>query len=234
MKFWLRAVLTAAFLWGWAGAANALPVSGFVADDPRCDPVGSRVVEELGLPLALGGPFPTGEGIFFLAVPTTLFVCVPDDGLPNDWLVLMTNLTPNAYGDGVRRPLFFVANVGNTIGNSDGVADFTPFPGPADAFQINSTGMNDNLIFESFGADEIFAPGETWGFLVTNFVVPAAPGAPPSFVSLGHSVGVTPGGGTASIVVGIVPEPSTWAMMALAGIGLGGLARSRRRAAQAA
>lgn len=239
-RAWLSLIVVASCLGGWAGRAQALPIVGAVVNDPRCDPVNDRLVEELGLHIAYGGPFPEHEGIYFSATATDQYVCVSDDGVANDWLVFITNLTGKSYGDGAGRPLYFVANTGNTIGNSDGQADWSvpsipvPAGGLADAFRINSTGVNDNLIYESFAPDQIFAPGETWGFLVTNFVTVGGGALAPSFLSLGHSVGNTVstlGTGTASIVVG-VPEPSTWAMMALAGLGLGGMARSRRRTAR--
>jgi hypothetical protein len=227
-------VLLVAVYCRWAGTAHALPIEGVVVDDPRGDPVGDSLGEELGVP----GIFPTNEWIESVAEQTNSVVGVPDDGLPNDWLVFMTNQNIRAFGDPVGLPLYFAANVGNSIGNADGTADWSvpaaiPPGGFADAFHIDSVGMNANLVFESGVFDGIFASGETWGFLVTNFIVPLAPGAPPRFESVGHSIGLFPGIGTASIVVGVpVPEPSTWAMMAF-GIGLGGLARSRRRAARA-
>jgi hypothetical protein len=76
--------------------------------------------------------------------------------------------------------------------------------------------------------NEIFEPGESWRFLVTNVVFPA--NVPPTltFDSVGGfaggSLGFPPS--TASIVGTPIPEPST---ALLVGLGLAGLALRRRR-----
>jgi hypothetical protein len=148
-------------------------------------------------------------------------MCVADDGLANDWAVTITNISGAPWGAPVSRPLYFVANFGNSVGNADGVSDFTLFPGASDAFLIDSSGVNPNLIVESAAADGLFAPGESWVFLVTNFITPAALGSSPSFMSFGHSI-LGPPPGTASIVVGqqVIPEPSSLIMVGLVALGM--------------
>jgi hypothetical protein len=207
------------------GISVANPIQGVVVDDARCDFVGATLFDELGsAPI-----FPPGEIIDVNVQPTTLVVKVPDDGQPNDWRVRIVNLTGQPWGSAINRPLFFVANIPFSVGNADGTADFTPFPGFSDCFEIDSLGLNQNLITESMAADNIFMPGESWEFLVTNFLAGGVGGwLPPSFRSLGHSVGAggALGLSTASIVAGIpIPEPASVSMLVVAG----GLLLRRRR-----
>jgi hypothetical protein len=221
-------VLGLTFFFGFALATDvaAVPVQGAYFEDPRCDPVPDQP-----LPHEIGetAVFPVDELIDVLVFTGTP-ICVPDDGAPNDFLVSITNLSPFPYVN-----LFFVADEDVFVGNSDGVvADLAGAPGiVADAFRIDGTvtvtGLNDNLLFESLAINEIFEPGETWEFLVTNFVVPAGGVPTPVFDSpglfAGSSVGVPLS--NASILATQIPEPSTALLL---GIGLSGLAFLRRRA----
>jgi hypothetical protein len=113
--------------------------------------------------------------------------------------VTITNLSPIAYTD-----LFFVADLGNTIGNADG----TIFG--QDAFRIDAIGpTNANLLFESIAADGIFDPTESWTFLLSDFLVTTGPPGAPFFGSLGVA-GATSGSSNASIVANPVPIPATF------------------------
>jgi len=139
----------------------------------------------------------------------------------------MTNLSNIAYKD-----LFFVADEGIAVGNADGVmfnAASAADP-PTDAFRIDGTltvtGGNDNLVGESGALDEIFSPGESWTFLLTNF---GTTGAAPIFGSIGlfgAGSGAAPGS-NASILATPVPEPVT--MMLIAPVALAALRRKRRK-----
>ena len=83
-----------------APQAHALPAQGQYVDDPRCDPIPDIfLTHELGT----SSVFPIDERIFADAKLTNTVVCVPDDGIANDWEVRMLNLSPIPYVD-----VFFV------------------------------------------------------------------------------------------------------------------------------
>jgi len=206
--------------------ARAIPVNGTYTDDSRCDAIPNQTLpHEIGETTA----FPIDERILVVVSAITSFACVGDDGAPNDFVVQMTNLSSYSYTD-----LFFVADSAISIGNADGmVMDLLNAPGVvSDAFRIDGTvtlGVNNPLINESGIVNEIFEPGETWRFLVTNVLFPAS--VPPTLIFdsaggfSGSSLGYPPS--TASILgTQVVPEPSPGLLVAL---GLMGLARRRGR-----
>src|SRR5207237_760814 len=131
------------------------------------------------------GFFPINEAIQVQVSPATFTVCVADDGLPDDWIVQMTNISGQTWKD-----LFFVSNLDMEIGNADGsVIDVINAPQvKSDAFRIDGTvtaGLNNNLLSESGIVNEIFEPGETWRFNVSNFIRNTGLIFPPSFRSPG-------------------------------------------------
>jgi hypothetical protein len=193
---------------------HAVPVTGVYVEDQRCDPIPNQTLShELGEV----GFFPQNEAFLVNVSPATFTVCVPDDGIANDWIVDMINVSGIAWMD-----LFFVADLGMTIGNADGsVFDAANAPNVlSDAFRIDSFGINPNLLGESQLADGIFSPGESWRFTVSNFSGPAGtPPFPPIFHTPGKYAGsdpiVIPPTNTASILANPVPEPSAIFAIAL-------------------
>jgi hypothetical protein len=206
--------------------AVAAPITGHFLDDGRCDAIAEQMLNgEIGDV----GMFPAVDAIAYHDHRYNVPVGVPDDGIANDWTVHMTNMSGRAWRD-----LFFVADAGATIGNADGqVEDFTNAEGLfADAFHIDASGVNANLLHESIAADGIFQPGEEWEFAVTNFGT-GANSIPPTLVTPEIFAGSSPLGttpGNASILaVPAVPEPATLGGIALFAMSL--LMRRRRRAA---
>lgn len=210
--------------------ASAVPINGVYLDDARCDAIPNQALKhEIGD----AAVFPINEGIIYTVSPAAFTVCVPNDGAPNDWIVNMTNVSGVAWRD-----LFFVTDLGVTVGNADGsVFDVAGAPGAiTDAFRIDGTvtlGLNNNLLGESGAADEIFSPGETWRFNVSNFSpINTAGFMPPIFITPGIFSGSslfpsTPG--NASILANpVVPEPATMSLLMVATAGL--LLRRPRRA----
>ncbi|MFQ5699038.1 MAG: PEP-CTERM sorting domain-containing protein, partial [Myxococcota bacterium] len=202
----LPGILVSLPLLGVPRGASAVPVNGQFKDDPAlCDNPGDQFLShELG-DAAAG--FPIAEGLAVIVQPTNQVVCVGNDGLQNDWLVEIRNLSNLAYDN-----LYFVADALIPVGNTDGtVVDLSNAASPpGDAFRIDGTvtlGVNNNLLSEDATADEIFAPGETWMFLVTNF----GTSSPPVFASVGVFAGTSAPvpGSNASILATVVPEPST-------------------------
>ena len=213
------ALLTAAKL------THAVPILGVYNEDPRCDAIPSQTLtHELGEVQF----FPLNEAITVNISAAPFTVCVPDDGIANDWIIDMQNVSGIAWTD-----LFFVADLGLTIGNADGnVIDPVNAPGVAvDAFRIDSLGINANLLGESQIADNIFAPGENWRFTVSNYFDPAGTAPAPRFRIPGFFGGSEPfpnaAGSTASILANPVPEPSAVVALALPAMAL--LMRRRPR-----
>jgi hypothetical protein len=188
--------------------ARAVPVNGAYVEDPRCDPIPSQ---SLSHELGEVGFFPQNEAFIVNVSPATFTVCVPNDGIQNDWIVDMINVSGIPWTD-----LFFVADLGMKVGNADGsVHDLIGAPNVlTDAFRIDAIGINPNLLGESQVNDGIFAPGESWRFNVSNFTgPPGTPPFPPIFrtpgVFAGSSPIVIPPTNTASILAIPIPEPTT-------------------------
>lgn len=217
------AVIFTALIGFLAASAQAVPVQGRYLDIAgACDDPGPRFFQhEIGdIPA-----FPLDEGIISTSTPwlvdPAVVPCAPDDGVANDWLVTMTNVSPFPYAD-----LFFVADLGYKVGNFDGEAEDLAFPGFTDAFRIDGTvtpGVNNPLLFEGGVINEVFSPGETWEFVVVNFT-----GGPPVFDSAGAfsaSSALTPPS-NASILARQVPEPATLGLLIIGAAVIG--ARGRR------
>ncbi len=203
-----------------------MSVQAHYIDSTDCDSHGVRLPShELGDDAS---SFPVDE-LIQVSVQSGSVICVPDNGAPDDFLVSITNMGSVAYVD-----LFFVVDAGSTVGNFDGfIEDLAGPPGAFEqAFKIDGTvtsGVNNSLISESMGLNEIFEPGETWQFLVTNFITPASLPPAPVFGSAGGfaatSAALT---SNASIVASPVPAPSTGLLVSL-GLAALGLRRSRVR-----
>jgi hypothetical protein len=205
-------------------SAEARPASGQYVEDARGDAIASRPLSnELGDATL----FPTFEAIAYHDHRSNFYPGVADYGIFNDWTVHLTNVSGQAWKD-----LFFVADLGATIGNADGrVEDLGGAPGVlTDAFRIDSAGANAPLYHESITADGILQVGEEWEFAVTNFGT-GFNSLPPSLVTPGKFAGSSPmvdfGGTNSSILAVPVPEPATLGLFTLAALSL--LARRRRR-----
>ena len=205
---------------GGAGTAIANPIHGHYVEDARGDSVpGQMLTYELG-DSAL---FPLSEGLVYHDHRDSSTV-VPDDGIANDWTVHIENVSGRWWTN-----LFFVADVGATIGNADGIIeDMSGAPGVmTDAFRIDASGVNANLMSESITADGILEPGEGWEFRVSNFGT-CVNSRPPQLTTPGVFAGSSPMaafGGNSSIVATPLPEPSSMLLLTIAGCAL--LARRR-------
>jgi hypothetical protein len=191
---------------------SAVPTLVVGADTPTCDvlAVPTTVLDELGT----APPFPVGEQIATAAAPSTYTPCagVPDNPLIANVVVSITNLNAVAFSD-----VWYVANYDTTLSNVDGTVL------SVSAFRIDAVGVNTPLIFESILADGIFAPGETWQFVIQDYT--NVPGQPASLIS---DIGLPSAGfgSSGSIIANPVPEPTTAVLL---GLGLLGLGLARRR-----
>jgi hypothetical protein len=207
-------LLVAAFTLGLTltpNVAQAVPTPVVHVETPDCDPLFlPQLVDELGFT----PPFPVDERIEAVATFTNQFACPLTDipGLPNA-LVVMTNLTtpPRAF-----REVWYVKDRETSYTNFDGLVNGEP------AFKIDTVGVNKPLVFESFAADGIFAPGEVWHFIIQDYTNTL--GLPPSlYDSIGVPSTLSPPS-SGSIVALEVPEPSA-GLLLLAGVGIGVLRR---------
>ncbi len=138
--------------------ASAAPVNITGAGlSGNCDPiaVGADVpADELGI------NFPANELISASAITTAAVACAQN--LPQgaiDVEVSITNLTGGAWFSN----LYYVAEAGTSFSNFDGLINGML------AFRIDRAGNNVPLISESLLADGLFAPGETWKFVIDDF-----------------------------------------------------------------
>jgi hypothetical protein len=203
--------------------AVAEPISGSYADDTRGDVVpGQSLTRELGD----AAHFSPADAFVYHdhRLNAGVTVGVSDDGIANDWTVHLTNVSAQAWTN-----LFFVADLGASIGNADGtVEDAGGAPGVfTDAFRVDATGSNVNLFHESIAPDGILQPGEEWEFGVMNFNTGAV-SMPPVFITPGQFAGssqIGPTGGINSgnasiIAIAVVPEPTTLCVLGLAGLAM--------------
>ena len=208
-----------------ASKAAAAPITGHFVDDPRCDSIPEQL---LNAEIGDAAMFPAVDAIAYHDHRWGTAVGVPDDGIANDWIVHMTNVSGRAWQN-----LFFVADAGATVGNADGgVEDFNNAQGLfADAFHIDATGVNTNLVHESISADGIFQTGEEWEFVVTNFGT-GFNSIPPTIVTPGLFAGSSPLGSTEGnssiLAVPAVPEPGVVGVISIGVMSLLMRRRSRR------
>lgn len=205
-----------------AAPALANPVDGDYFDAAGCDDHGTlQAREELGT-----GMFPTDELISAFATITDLSACtVTDDTGIANMLVRITNLSGRDWTD-----LFYVGDAETTFSNVDGFATTNEAPPPnsilTQAFRIDAVGANRNLISESAAADGVFSAGETWQFIIQDFVNTDGVGAD-VMGSLDFAGGSSFAGdalSSGSIVQFLVPSPGATALF-----GLAGLSAARRR-----
>lgn len=218
-----RLLIVAAGLGLAAGQAAAYPVQGIYVDDPTCDNHGAlEAVDELGTIV-----FPPDELIDSISTLTDLSACPAEDDplIPNS-LVRITNLTQRTFTD-----LFYVGDASTSLSNVDGRGVSSASPAFAGhAFRIDAIGMNKNLISESGVVDGIFAPGETWSFIVQDYAHPTGlPASAMASLDFAGASDLLPGttDSTGSIVQFIVPTPSTTALVAASAVVVG--IRRRRK-----
>ena len=183
--------------------ANATIVSITQSDLPGGDVLflsSLSGAEELGDP-EFG--FPPGEELTHSVTTTSITVCdnMPDSPTIANRLITITNLQDWDVGE-----LFYVVNgliVPGTFSNYDGLVNGVY------AMKIDSVGFNRPLIYESMDADGIFQGGETWRFVVQDYVSATGSG---NFVTPGEV------GGSDSQPSIIVPEPSVLTLGLFAGL----------------
>ncbi len=204
-----------------AAPALAVPVSVTHNNLGNCDILSVPTnLHELGLGANFEGPFPSNEEIVASDVLIGNDACLSSINT----LVTMTNLTGQDW-----EQVWYVADPETTISNFDGLVNGEL------AFRIDSVGANTPLVFESLIPDGIFQAGETWEFLIDDYVnalglsASAFGSCAGGFPCTTGLVGGLSGGdfdSSGSIIV--VPEPTTGLLLVC---GLAGWVVQRRRVA---
>jgi len=181
-------------------------------------PMGAGVywVHELGNQPA----FPASEWITSSDWETDYRPCSenPDDPGIANIVVSITNMTGAAWPT-----LYYVADPETSLANDDGTVNGEP------AFKIDSIGVNTPLIFESMTSDNVFEVGETWQFVIQDYV--NSLGLAPSLfggVGVGGGLAPSPGyypgspgsGGDFASSGSIIPEPTTLGLLIFGGVAL--------------
>ena len=198
--------------------AVGVPLEVYSIDGPQDPLLLNGHVHELGEIV-----FPPDEAVVVsvwdLTDQTACFDGSDDPMIPNVE-VSMTNLTGIDWYD-----VHFVSDLdipnnshpanpvpGASISNFDGWIGNAGLDDHEEAFRIDSIGINMPLVFESFIFDNIFQAGETWSFIIQDYILPLPP---PLFNSVGIaslSTGYPPSAGS---IVAVIPEPATIGLLAL-------------------
>ena len=92
--------------------------------------------------------------------------------------------------------------------------------GAGKAFRIDKEGVNRPLISESDPSDTYFQPGETWTFVIQDFVSGGPGGGAANLTSIGVAGGSLLGGDSSGSIIGVpVPEPTGLGLLVMGMVG---------------
>jgi len=207
MRFYSRFAALTGLITSLALGASAVPTTVTAVDTPPCDPlVVPTLVDELGT-----GAFPPGEQISSYTFTTNLVACTATENPVTTNVILgITNFNTISFTD-----LWYVADPETTLSNVDGTVNGML------AFKIDAVGVNTPLIPSVATADGIFAPGETWEFIIQDYANPFLPASALSSIGVPSVEPLPPFLSSGSIIARPIPEPGTAALIGLGLIALG-------------
>lgn len=206
------------------GGVYALPTKVAFINTPQCDPLFIPTnVDEIGDPFN----FPPDEALTHSDLGQSPVIPCPPTNIPtlSEALVSITNATVPARDFA---EVWYVADKDTSITNFDGEAnDIAFFPPGQEAFRIDRLvsdplGIHHPLIFESGVQNGIWEAGETWHFVLQDYVN-ALGLAPDAITSRGvgdASVDLAGFVASSGSIIAIVPEPGTCMLLL---IGLAGM-----------
>jgi hypothetical protein len=209
-----------------AATLQAVPINPYGVDYATQDPI---LIDENLAWHELGDFFPPNELIESSWAETTYQPCPenPDNSQVPNILVTMTNLSRIDWYN-----VHYVADSETFLQNDDGLIGNAGLLDAQLAFRIDNLGVNTPLVYESISVDNIFQAGETWEFVIQDFVnslgVAAAPFASIGIASLSDVVRDPNSMSSGSIIASQIPEPATLAVWSLLGA-CGAAAAARRR-----
>ncbi len=208
----------------------AVPTQVVHIETPQCDPLFIPTnVDEIGDALL----FPSNEALTHSDLgqsPVIPCLATDDSNLP-EVLVEIRNASGRVW-----KEVWYVANPETSITNFDGEANDISDPPVQEAFRIDNAfsdpnGTHHPLISESITSDGIWEIGETWEFVLQDYVNTL--GLPPDAItSIGVGDASVPSGtlppSSGSIIATPVPEPATALLTACCMAGLVAAGRHRR------
>ena len=215
MKQIMTLVMGGLVLMFLVSSAIAEPVEVYSENGPQDPLYLDGWVHECGDPPTFG---PGHEELVSSWTYTTETACsewpYDDPGITN----VLIEITNQTCCDSL--PLWYVADPETSLSNYDGWIGNAGLADAEEAFKIDHIGVNQPLVFESMAWDNLFQPGETWRFIIQDFVNTLG-GSPAPFDSIGIAGGST---GWSPSTGSIIPEPATLTLLTL-----GGLLLVRRR-----
>jgi len=204
MKSRMLGMIAAAVVMALAVPARAHLIQVFVEPDPvQDDWMLPENVHELGI------GFPPEQSIMSIEVPWGGHIPCPSDyeqGI--SFQVQIQNMTGKDWPE-----VYYVGDPETLLTNWDERVGQMGFQQLGLAFKIDNVGANTPLVFESMTPDNIFEAGETWEFVIQDYLHPA--GLPPGlFDSLGVA-GASGGGPPSSGSIIAIPEPSTLILVSI-------------------